>query len=90
MNTKIADAIAPYGWTVADNNGCYELSNRLGKMVCTISVKNGKYKFADTGGGIIISGNRDVADAAVIVITGYFFARLVNSSNLSGSAQEQQ
>jgi hypothetical protein len=48
-------------------------------MVCTVSVKKGKYRFTNAGGTLLLAGNSDIGNAAISVMTKYFFASLIKA-----------
>lgn len=74
MDFDLKNAIAAYGWTATGTDDNYQLYNRLDKMVCTVCVKKGRYRFMNTQGQLILSGKGDFSNAAVKVLKEYFYA----------------
>ena len=68
----IKKATDKFGWTFTKTgDGKYELSNKNGKPVVDVTIKNGKYTLSDRGGKKLTDGNKNVGDAIEKLIAEY-------------------
>ena len=67
------EAINKYGWSAVETKTGYDLLNSKGKKVVDIKVKGSKYVFFDMGNYKLLSGNKNVVEAAVELLTKYYY-----------------
>ena len=71
------EAINKYGWSAVETKNGYDLLNKKGNKVVDVKVKGGKYIFFDMGNYKLLSGNKNVIEAAVELLTKYYYCEVI-------------
>ena len=66
-----------YGWRAEDIKSGYNLYNRKGAHLVTVTTKGRRYLFAHPNGYKLLSGGGSITAAAEELLTKYFFASVI-------------
>ena len=72
------DLMKKYGWQAIETKIGFDLISRRGIKVAYVQIKKDKYIFYDATNFKLLSGNKNVVEAAEELLLKYYFAEPLN------------